>query len=88
MRQVTGKPIKFVGVGEKIDGLEAFDPDGMAGRILGMGDIVALVEDVKKAVDVDERTEARQGQESGERFDLNDFLSRSGRCGRWADSPA
>ncbi len=51
VRHVTGKPIKFVGVGEKLDGLEPFSPDRMASRILGMGDIVALVEDVKKSVD-------------------------------------
>jgi len=51
VRHVTGKPIKFVGVGEKLDGLELFSPDRMASRILGMGDIVALVEDVKRSVD-------------------------------------
>ncbi len=48
VRHVTGKPIKFVGVGEKLDGLEVFSPDRMASRILGMGDIVSLVEDVQK----------------------------------------
>src|SRR5690606_34214105 len=52
VRHVIGKPIKFAGVAEKLDGLEAFDPARMAGRILGMGDIVALVEEARKGVDV------------------------------------
>ena len=52
VRMVTGKPIKYVGMGEKLDGFEAFSPDRMASRILGMGDIVALVKDVQKAVDI------------------------------------
>ena len=51
VRQVTGKPIKFIGVGEKIDGLEAFHPDRIASRILGMGDVLTLVEDVQKGID-------------------------------------
>ena len=55
VRHVTGKPIKFVGVGEKLDGLEPFSPDRMASRILGMGDIVALVEDVKRSSRSEER---------------------------------
>ena len=52
VRFVTGKPIKFIGVGEKLTGFQRFEPEAMAGRILGMGDIVSLVEDVKNAVDV------------------------------------
>ena len=51
LRQVTGKPILFLGVGEKLDGLEAFDPARLAGRILGMGDVVGLVEKAREAVD-------------------------------------
>lgn len=73
VRHVTGKPIKFVGVGEKLDGLEPFSPDRMASRILGMGDIVALVEDVKKSVDQESAQKFAKRMQSGERFDLNDF---------------
>jgi signal recognition particle subunit SRP54 len=78
VRQVTGKPIKFVGVGEKLGGFERFDPEGMAGRILGMGDIVSLVEDVKKAIDVDEAQKLAAKIKAGDRFDLNDFKSQLG----------
>jgi len=70
---VTGKPIKFAGVGEKLEGLERFDPERMAGRVLGMGDIVALVEDVHKAIDVDAAERLTRRIRSGARFDLNDF---------------
>lgn len=73
VRHVTGKPIKFVGVAEKITGLERFDPERMAGRVLGMGDIVALVEDVKKSIDVQAAEKLAKRMQSGERFDLNDF---------------
>ena len=73
VRHVTGKPIKFIGVGEKLDGLEPFAPDRMASRILGMGDIVALVEDVKKSVDQQAAHKFAKRMQSGERFDLNDF---------------
>ena len=73
VRHVTGRPIKFVGVGEKLDGLELFSPDRMASRILGMGDIVALVEDVKKSVDQKSAQDFAKRMQSGERFDLNDF---------------
>jgi len=73
VRHVTGKPIKFVGVGEKLDGLEPFSPDRMASRILGMGDIVALVEDVKKSVDQESAHKFAKRMQSGQRFDLNDF---------------
>ena len=70
---VTGQPIKFAGVGEKLSGLERFDPERMAGRVLGMGDIVALVEDVHKAIDVDAAERLARRMRSGARFDLNDF---------------
>jgi len=69
----TGKPIKFAGVGEKLTGLERLDPERMAGRVLGMGDIVALVEDVHKAIDVDAAERLARRIRSGARFDLNDF---------------
>ncbi|MEP6608715.1 MAG: signal recognition particle protein [Burkholderiaceae bacterium] len=73
VRHVTGKPIKFVGVGEKLDGLEAFSPDRMASRILGMGDIVSLVEDVRKSVDQESAQKLAKRMHSGVRFDMNDF---------------
>jgi signal recognition particle subunit SRP54 len=69
----TGRPIKFAGVGEKLAGLERFDPERMAGRVLGMGDIVALVEDVHKSIDVDAAERLARRIRSGARFDLNDF---------------
>ena len=71
--QVTGKPIKFAGVGEKLAGLERFDPERMAGRVLGMGDIIALVEDVQKSIDVEAAERLTQRMRSGARFDLTDF---------------
>ncbi|GAB4474135.1 MAG: signal recognition particle protein [Burkholderiaceae bacterium] len=73
VRTVTGKPIKFVGVAEKLAGLEPFDPERMAGRVLGMGDIVALVEDVKRSIDVQAAEKLAKRMQAGERFDLNDF---------------
>jgi len=78
VRHVTGRPIKFVGVGEKLTGFERFNPAGMASRILGMGDIVALVEDVKKAVDVESAQKFAKRMQAGERFDLNDFREQVG----------
>ena len=75
VRQVTGAPIKFAGVSEKIDGLEQFDADRHAGRILGMGDIVALVEQVTANVDMAAAQKLANKVKSGEGFDLNDFLS-------------
>ena len=74
VRHVTGKPIKFAGVGEKLTGLEPFHPDRMASRILGMGDIVSLVEEAHKAVDHEAAKELADKLKSGSRFDLNDFL--------------
>ena len=75
VRQVTGAPIKFAGISEKIDGLEVFDADRHAGRVLGMGDIVALVEEVTKGVDVEAAKKLADKVRSGDTFDLNDFLS-------------
>ncbi|MCC9595588.1 MULTISPECIES: signal recognition particle protein [unclassified Rubrivivax] len=74
VRQVAGAPIKFAGVSEKIDGLEVFDAERHAGRVLGMGDIVALVEEVQKGVDLKEAQKLADKVKSGG-FDLNDFLS-------------
>jgi signal recognition particle subunit SRP54 len=75
VRQITGAPIKFAGVSEKIDGLEVFDAERHAGRVLGMGDIVALVEEVQKGVDIDAARKLADKVKSGESFDLNDFLA-------------
>jgi signal recognition particle subunit SRP54 len=73
VRHVTGKPVKFIGVAERIGGLERFDPERMAGRVLGMGDVVALVEDVRKSVDLQSAERLAKKLQSGDRFDLNDF---------------
>ncbi|MFO0208860.1 MAG: signal recognition particle protein [Betaproteobacteria bacterium] len=78
VRHVTGKPVKFVGVAEKIGGLERFDPERMAGRVLGMGDIVSLVEDVQKSIDVKAAEKFAQRMKSGEKFDLKDFREQIG----------
>ena len=75
VRQVTGAPIKFAGISEKIDGLEVFDAERHAGRILGMGDIVALVEQVTANVDIQAAQKLAAKVKSGEGFDLNDFLA-------------
>jgi len=73
VRQVTGKPIKFVGTGEKLTGLEPFHPERMASRILGMGDIVSLVEEAHKQVDLDEAQRVADKFKKGKGFDLEDF---------------
>jgi signal recognition particle subunit SRP54 len=73
VRHVTGKPIKFAGVGEKLTGLEAFHPDRMASRILGMGDVLSLIEDVQKGVDREEAEKLAKKVKSGKGFDLEDF---------------
>ena len=75
VRQVTGAPIKFAGTSEKLDGLEVFDAERHAGRILGMGDIVALVEQVTAGVDVAAAQKLAAKLKSGSGFDLEDFLS-------------
>ncbi|HEX5371454.1 MAG TPA: signal recognition particle protein [Aquabacterium sp.] len=75
VRQIAGAPIKFAGVSEKIDGLEVFDAERHAGRVLGMGDIVALVEEVQKGVDIEAAQKLAEKVKSGADFDLNDFLS-------------
>lgn len=78
VKAVTGKPIKFVGVGEKLGGLEGFHPDRMASRILGMGDIVSLVEEAQRNVDTQAAQELASKLKAGHRFDMNDFLSQLG----------
>jgi signal recognition particle subunit SRP54 len=71
---VTGKPIKFLGVGEKLDGLEDFHPERMAGRILQMGDVVSLVEKAQRAFDAEESAKLERKVMGSGRFDLEDFL--------------
>ena len=73
VRHLTNVPIKFIGVSEKLDGLELFDPERMAGRILGMGDIISLVEKATEAIDEKEAMDAAKKMQSG-KFDLDDFL--------------
>jgi signal recognition particle subunit SRP54 len=75
VRAVTGAPIKFVGVSEKIDGLEAFHPERMASRILGMGDVLSLVEHARKTVDAKEAEKLAKKVKSGKGFDLEDYRS-------------
>ncbi|RYX89014.1 MAG: signal recognition particle protein [Comamonadaceae bacterium] len=74
VRQITGAPIKFAGTSEKLDGLEVFDAERHAGRILGMGDIVALVEQVTAGVDMEAAQKLAAKVKSGAGFDLEDFL--------------
>ncbi len=73
VRHVTGKPIKFIGVAEKIGGLEPFHPERMASRVLGMGDVLSLIEEAQKAVDQEEAKKTLQKLKSGKGFDLEDF---------------
>ncbi|OGA42665.1 MAG: signal recognition particle protein [Betaproteobacteria bacterium RIFCSPLOWO2_12_FULL_65_110] len=73
VRQVTGKPIKFAGVGEKLNGLEVFHPERMASRILGMGDVLSLVEEARKSVDIEEAKKLADKVKRGKGFDLEDF---------------
>jgi len=73
VRYITGKPIKFVGVGEKPDGLDVFHPDRAASRILDMGDVLSLVEEVERSVDKDKAQKLAEKVAKGKRFDLNDL---------------
>ncbi|MBI1887230.1 MAG: signal recognition particle protein [Nitrosomonadales bacterium] len=73
VRHVTGKPIKFVGVSEKPNGLEAFHPERMASRVLGMGDVLSLIEEAQRGVDHVEAEKLAKKVKSGQGFDLNDF---------------
>ena len=74
VRHLTNVPIKFIGISEKLDGLDSFDPERMAGRILGMGDIISLVEKATDAIDEKEAERTAKRMQSG-KFDLEDFLS-------------
>ena len=73
IREVTGKPIKFLGIGEKMDALEAFYPDRLASRILGMGDVMTLVEDAHQKIDHDKAAKLAHKLKKGKGFDLEDF---------------
>ena len=78
VRQVTGAPIKFAGISEKIDGLEVFHPERMASRILGMGDVLSLLEGAQKNVDLVEAERFAKKVKSGKGFDLADFKAQIG----------
>ena len=73
IRHITGKPIKFMGVGEKIEALEPFHPDRIASRILGMGDVLSLIEEVEQKVDRKQAEKLAKKVKSGKGFDLEDF---------------
>jgi signal recognition particle subunit SRP54 len=73
IRHVTGKPIKFIGVGEKTDALEPFHPDRLASRILGMGDVLSLIEDIEQKVDKKKAEQLAKKIQKGKSFDLNDL---------------
>ncbi|MCP4830249.1 MAG: signal recognition particle protein, partial [Proteobacteria bacterium] len=73
IREVTGKPIKFLGIGEASDALEAFHPDRVASRILGMGDVVTLVEEVQRSVDHEQAQKIARKLKKGKGFDFDDF---------------
>lgn len=78
VRHVTGKPIKYAGVGEKLAGIEPFHPERMASRILGMGDVLSLIEEAKKGIDEQQAVEFAKKLKSGKGFDLNDFKEQIG----------
>jgi signal recognition particle subunit SRP54 len=78
VRHVTGAPIKFVGVAEKVDGLEVFHPDRMASRILGMGDVLSLIEEAHRTVDVEEAKKFARKVKTGKGFDLEDYKAQIG----------
>ena len=73
VRHVTGAPLKYIGVSEKVDGLEPFHPERMAARILGMGDVLSLIEQAQKNVDIEEAKKLADKVKSGKSFDLEDF---------------
>ncbi|MGK0267869.1 MAG: signal recognition particle subunit SRP54, partial [Paraglaciecola sp.] len=73
VRHITGKPIKFIGMGEKLDALEAFHPERIASRILGMGDVLSLIEEVERKVDKDKAQKLANKVQKGKGFDLQDF---------------
>jgi len=73
VRAITGKPIKFLGMGEKVDALEAFHPDRLASRILGMGDVLSLIEEAERKVDKKKAQKLARKMRKGQKFDLEDF---------------
>ncbi|MEP4891994.1 MAG: signal recognition particle protein [Aliiglaciecola sp.] len=73
VRHITGKPIKFIGMGEKLDALEPFHPERIASRILGMGDVLSLIEEVERKVDKDKAQKLAKKVQKGKGFDLQDF---------------
>ena len=86
VRAVTGKPIKFLGVGEKTDALEAFHPDRIASRILGMGDVLGLIEEAERKVDKKKANRLARKIQKGRKFDLTDFrdqLQQMGSMAAW-----
>jgi signal recognition particle subunit SRP54 len=82
IRQITGKPIKFIGTGEKIDALEPFYPERLASRILGMGDIVSLVEEAERTIDKDKAEKLAKKIKKGKAFDLDDFRDQLRQIGK------
>jgi len=88
VRQVTGKPIKFAGVSEKPDGLELFHPERMASRILGMGDVLSLVEEARKTLDVEEAKKFADKVKKGKGFDLEDFKRQIGQMRKMGGASA
>ncbi|MBP8867700.1 MAG: signal recognition particle protein [Propionivibrio sp.] len=78
VRHVTGKPIKYAGVGEKLSGIEPFHPERMASRILGMGDVLSLIEEAQKGIDAQQAVDLAKKLKSGKGFDLNDFKEQIG----------
>lgn len=82
IRHITGKPIKFIGIGEKTDALEPFYPDRIASRILGMGDILSLVEDAERTIDKDKADKLAKKIKKGKNFDLEDFRDQLRQIGK------
>lgn len=78
VRHITGKPIKYAGVGEKLTGIEPFHPERMASRVLGMGDVLSLIEDARKGIDEAKAVEFAKKLKSGKTFDLSDFKDQIG----------
>ena len=84
MRAITGKPIKLIGIGEKLDALEEFHPDRIAGRILGMGDVVGLVERAAETIDQEEAEKLAAQDAEGRVRPRRSAPRSSGRSARWA----
>ncbi len=84
VRHVTGKRVKFVGAGEKNTALEPFYPDRVAARILGMGDVLGVIEEVERKIDREQAIDMTEKLRKGQGFDSGIFAIRSGRCGGWA----